>query len=253
MVPISGEFAVLPEQHTLSVVAEHGSVTVLPGDEGQPLRFRGEILCVADDAAHLASLRALKVGLGPALHAPAGTLALTVPKLPAGLDPATCRIVLRVVMHAPPQLGIVVRTGVGHVKVAGARGGCDAEAEFGDIAIQGCRGTARARAAHGNVLVDGHAGAVDVEAPGGMLQVFVTGFAAPGLRAVGRDAIAVHLPREAGFQLDAAAQRNKCVNGFGVAVVGEGEGETMRGSANGGGPSVQVRSSFGRVSVGIVE
>lgn len=247
--PIQGEFAVGPDVVTLAIEVEHGSITVLPGAEGQPLRFEGEILRVAGDRAALGVLQALDLGLRPAPEAPAGTLLLTVPKLPAGQDPETARIVLRAVLHAPPRLRVTVRTGVGHVKIVGAEGGCDAEVAFGDVAIQRCHGLARARATHGNVLVDGHDGGVDVEAAGGMLQVFVTRLAAPGVRAVGRDPIAVHLPRGAGFELDALAERNKCVNGFGLPVAGEGAGERMRGAANGGGPAVHVRAAFGRISV----
>lgn len=246
---ISGTIAVGADITHLSVQVEHGSITVLPGEADQPLRFEGEILRVAGDARALAVLHGLDLELRPATEAPAGTLLLTLPKLPAGLDPEVCRIALRVVMHVPPRLSVAVRTGVGHVKIVAAAGGCDAEVELGDIAFQRCGGVARGRAAHGNILVDGHQGAVDVEAPGGMLQVFVTRLAAPGVRALGRDPIAVHLPRLSGFQLDAVAARNKCVNGFGLAVVGEGAGERMAGPANGGGPEVHVRAAFGRVSV----
>lgn len=246
---VSGAIEVGPEITRLSVQVEHGSVTVLPGAADQPLRFEGEILRVAADAQALAVLQGLNLDLRPAPEAPSGTLLLTVPKLPAGLDPQTCRIVLRVVVHVPPRLAVAVRTGVGHVKIVGAAGGCDAEVELGDIAFQRCGGLARGRVAHGNILVDGHEGGVDVEAPGGMLQVFVTRLTAPGVRALGRDPIAVHLPRLAGFQLDAVAERNKCANGFGLVVAGDGAGERMAGPANGGGPEVRVRAAFGRVSV----
>lgn len=250
---ISGAIAVEPEITRLSVQVEHGSITVLPGEAGQPLRFEGEILRVAGDQQALAVLHGLDLDLRPAPEAPPGTLLLTLPKLPAGLDPQACRIALRVVMIVPPRLAVAVRTGVGHVKIVGAAGGCDAEVELGDIAFQRCGGLARGRAAHGNILVDGHEGGVDVEAPGGMLQVFVTRLAAAGVRAVGRDPIAVHLPKLAGFQLDAVAERNKCANGFGLVVVGEGAGERMAGPANGGGPEVRVRAAFGRVSVAASE
>lgn len=246
---ISGAIEVGPEITRLCVQVEHGSITVLPGEDDQPVRFEGETLRVAGDPQALAVLHGLDLVLRPAADAPPGTLSLTLPKLPAGLDPQTCRIVLRVVMHVPPRLAVAVRTGVGHVKVVGAAGGCDAEVELGDIAFQRCGGLARGRAAHGNILVDGHAGSVDVEAPGGMLQVFVTRLVAPGVRALGRDPIAVHLPILAGFQLDAVAERNKCANGFGLVVLGDGVGERMAGPANGGGPEVRVRAAFGRVSV----
>jgi hypothetical protein len=246
---IEGRVAVGAAVQRLAVEVDFGSITVL-ADDSDPhhVAFDGSTLRTADEAAVLQQLLAVDLDLHPTLPAD-GTLRLRAPALPAGVDPATARMVVRAVLRCPARLGVSVRTGIGSLRVDGVAGGVDLETGQGDVVVASCRGSSRIRTQHGEVLIDRHRGDLVLDAAAGSVRAFLDELGTGGVRATASATVDVRLPRTTRFTLDAVARKGRCRNSFGVPIVVEGEGGTMAGAVGGGGPLLELRSTAGPLTV----
>lgn len=240
------------ETRRLAVEVDFGSITVLATEGADDrLSFEGECLRAADDEATLRVLAGVDLTLLPSQEG--DLLRLRAPALPAGVDPDKARLVVRGVLHCPPRLAVVVRTGRGSVKGAGLDAGVDLATGVGDVAVSKCRGQVQARTDQGDIMVDGLRGSLTMAARAGSARAFVEELGASGVRASARQTLEVHLPRQAGFVLDARTESGRCHNSFGLTIVLDGPRASMGGEANGGGPKVHLRSDEGSITVGAID
>jgi len=235
-----------PGTERVEIRVDYGSITVLPAD-GDAITFDGSTLRAADAADVLARLRSVDLTLharqdGPVLH-------LRAPSLPADVDAETARLVLRGIVHCPPRLAVLLRTGLGNLKVEGIAG-ADLHTAQGDIVVARCTGPARLHTERGEILVDGHRGDLQASSPRGSVRAYVRELGPGGVDAVASAAVEVHLPRASAFSVDAACERGRCRNSFGITIVeSESGGTSMHGSAQGGGPLLRLRSEQGPLTV----
>lgn len=246
---VEGSVPVPAQVRRLAIEVDFGSITVLAAADGATaVSFEGESLRAADDAQLLAKLATIDLTLQPSLED--DLLTLRAPSLPAGVDPAAARMVVRAVVHCPAHIEVTVTTGLGSLKASGFTSGVDLTTAVGHVVVSGCTGPARVSTTQGDVLVDTHRGNLVLEASAGSVRAFVTELGPMGVKSTARDVLEVHLPRQTGFDLRARTDRGRCHNSFGLTIVIEGQGASMTGSANGGGPELDLRSEGGPVTVG---
>ena len=126
---------------------------------------------------------------------------------------------------------IAVRTGSGRIDVSQTGGGeVDASSGSGSIDLRGIRGGLRASTASGGLRVQGEQ-------------------ASDWRLSTSSGSIAIELTGRPAFNLDAHSSSGRIDTQFPVTVVGTIGRRDLRGSVNGGGPLLHLRSSSGGISI----
>lgn len=99
-------------------------------------------------------------------------------------------------------------------------------------------------------IVIGHVGNLDLQSRSGDIQAFLRQPADDILLATGRGNVQCHVPREAGFRLDARTEMGKLANGFGLAIQRvQDYGGVMQGTHGDGRTRIVLRSASGHLSM----
>jgi hypothetical protein len=159
-------------------------------------------------------------------------------------------------------------TGSGSIRVDGVRGALQATTGSGSIRGTGIAGAITAKSSSGGIDIEQvSSGEVDVSSSSGTVRVrgirgalqastssgrlIVDGEVADDWRlSASSGSIRIHLPRSQGFDLDATTRSGSIDVDFPVTAEGTTSRRSLRGSAQGGGPLLHVRTSSGRISIG---
>lgn len=143
--------------------------------------------------------------------------------------------------HAAAGSGSIRATGVdGPITAKTSSGGIDLEQTGGgDVEVASSSGSVRLR---------GVRGAVRASTSSGSLTIYGQLSAAWRLSA-SSGSVSVDLPASQGFELDANTGSGRIDVGFPVTVTGSVSRRSLRGSAQGGGPLLHVRTSSGGISI----
>ena len=158
-------------------------------------------------------------------------------------------------------------TGSGSIDADTVRGAFHATAGSGSIRATGVGGPIIARTSSGRIDVE-QTGAGDVEVSSGSGSVRLRGVrgglqastSSGGLTIQGEisaawrlsassGSVSINLPRSQGFELDATTGSGRIEVDFPVNVTGSIGRRSLRGSAQGGGPLLHVRTSSGGISI----
>lgn len=126
---------------------------------------------------------------------------------------------------------IRAKTGSGGIDLEQTGGGnVDVSSGSGTVRVRGVRGSLDASTASGGLIVQGElAGDWRLSASSGSVEI--------------------NLPRNQGFELDANTGSGSIDVDFPVTVTGRQERRALRGSAQGGGPLLRVRTGSGGISI----
>jgi DUF4097 and DUF4098 domain-containing protein YvlB len=149
------------------------------------------------------------------------------------------------------QLGgsVDLSTSGGSIEIAGITGeGLNLNTSGGSIDLSGIEAPATARTSGGSISVETSASPLELISSGGGVTAT---FTAPPRESVSiktsAGTITVSLPADAAFNLDAATSAGGIRSEFPVSASRSGNGNSLRGPANGGGPEVLLRTSAGSI------
>jgi DUF4097 and DUF4098 domain-containing protein YvlB len=141
------------------------------------------------------------------------------------------------------------RAGSGNIQGDGVAGGFDAETGSGDVSLrQTAAGEVRVRTGSGGVELHGVKGMLNADTGSG--DVVVDGV--PGGEwklSAGSGTITLSLPREAGFDLDAATSSGSIELNHTVSVSGNISRHSIHGRAGNGGSLIEVRTGSGNIEI----
>jgi hypothetical protein len=235
-----------PGTKLVRIEIENGTVGIAAGTEAAVVA-RGGLRRQAQTAEGLAALAVVPAELQVDPTAPAGTLLLRAPRLPAG---AIGVLAVELGIHLPPDLPVeLVITGSGHVTMAGRTGATKAETGRGDLRFEGCAGGVSARTGRGNVIVFEHRGELDVHTMVGDMQAFVREPARRIRLVTGQGTVQLLVPAATPFDVDARAELGKIGNGFGlVAQKVARYGAAMVGRQGAGSVAIVLRTGAGHLA-----
>jgi hypothetical protein len=143
--------------------------------------------------------------------------------------------------HATSGSGSIRATGVtGAITARTSSGGIDVEQTgSGDVNVSSSSGTVRVRGIRGSLQASTSSGGLIVQ---GELKGDWRLSASSG-------SVKINLPQNQGFELDANTGSGSINVDFPVTVTGTIGRRTLRGSAQGGGPLLRVRTSSGGISI----
>ncbi len=143
-----------------------------------------------------------------------------------------------------------IETSGGGITVAGGSGSLKAETSGGPVSVSKFRGPANLQTSGGGITLEDVAGEIRAETSGGGIKAALP---APLLGPVKLETsgggITLRLPANAAFELDAETSAGGVTSDLPVTVVGKHEHGRLKGSVNGGGHPVVLRTSAGGIHV----
>lgn len=227
-----------PDARVLRVRFPLGSVTVHPSTDGR-LHFSGRSRKSATSAEGLERLR--EVDFVPTLAAvpdEPGVYLYSLPGVPEGA-PRGSVLMLRAQLQLPRGLAVDVETRRGNLGVVGRDADVRLKTGSGALQLEDIDGDVDVTTGLGGAILHRIRGSVTVESGGGALLAFIDEIGANGIRMRTADpSIALRLPADAGFDLDARVLRTNAGkvgvrNAFGVPVIEAPSTEIVAGSAFG--------------------
>jgi len=171
------------------------------------------------------------------------------------------------VVEAPPGAALDLRTSNGAVTTTGVVGTVDARTSNGAVTLADLGAGATVRTSNGAVEVAG-SGLLDVETSNGRVTIRGTGATVRASSSNGdlsfegtfsdgaqqletsNNPIAVRLPADASFALDARTSNARVtLDGFSITTSGAASGATLQGAVGTGGPSITLRTSNAAIVV----
>ncbi len=148
---------------------------------------------------------------------------------------------VRGAFHATAGSGSIRATGVGGPIIARtSSGGIDVEQTgAGDVEVSSGSGSVRLRGVRGGLQASTSSGGLTIQ---GELSAAWRLSASSG-------SVSINLPGSQGFELDATTGSGRIEVDFPVTVTGSVGRRSLRGSAQGGGPLLHVRTSSGGISI----
>jgi hypothetical protein len=166
-------------------------------------------------------------GIGGTLRAATGSGSITIDGV-------------RGALHATSGSGSIRGTAGGAITAKTSSGSIDVEQTgSGQVDVSSSSGTVHVRGVHGGLRASTSSGGLTVN---GQLSDEWRLSASSG-------SIKINLPRDQGFDLDATSQSGSIDVDFPVTVRGLTARRAIRGSTQGGGPLLHVRTSSGRISI----
>jgi len=143
-----------------------------------------------------------------------------------------------------------IHTSGGGIDVSGGAGSLDGHTSGGSVKVKGFRGDARVGTSGGSLTIENVLGQVKGSTSGGSVSAVLPS-PLPGNVELSTSggSVTVVVPTDAAFDLDAATSAGRVTSDLPVTVVGTVARDRLKGTVNGGGKSVVLRTSSGSIRV----
>lgn len=145
---------------------------------------------------------------------------------------------------------IKIETSGGNVTVTGGSGGLNGGTSGGDVSVKNFHGSASVETSGGSITIENVAGALKAETSGGDVHAVLPN-PIPGavkLETSG-GSITVKVAAEAAFNLDAETSGGGVQCELPILLQGEKTSDELKGTVNGGGPTLKLETSGGGIRV----
>jgi hypothetical protein len=143
-----------------------------------------------------------------------------------------------------------LRTGGGGIDVTGGGGSLSSSTGGGSVNVKRFQGSAHATTGGGGLAFENVAGGLEASTGGGSIRAVLPSELSDGVKlSTGGGGIRLSVPGTAAFDLDAKTAGGSVSTDVTVAVIGKMERGRLHGKVNGGGKTVQLRSSGGGIQV----
>jgi len=141
-----------------------------------------------------------------------------------------------------------IHTSGGGIDVSGGSGSLDGHTSGGSVVVKGFEGDARVGTSGGGLTIENVIGPVEGSTSGGSVSAVLSSPLEGDVRlSSSAGEVTVVVPEDAAFDLDASTSAGRVSTDLPVTVVGKVERDHLKGTVNGGGESVVLRSSAGSI------
>jgi DUF4097 and DUF4098 domain-containing protein YvlB len=152
-------------------------------------------------------------------------------------------------VQVPRQVALDVINSNGALAVTGTQGHTKLETSNGALTVHGVAGDMTLKTSNGHISVAGSQGAVKAETSNGGIDAELARYSGHELSfETSNGAVSVRLPRDARFTVDAETSNGGVKSDFPVAGGKPGK-HSLKGTVNGGGPTLYIRTSNGGVHI----
>jgi DUF4097 and DUF4098 domain-containing protein YvlB len=152
-------------------------------------------------------------------------------------------------VQVPRQVALDVTNSNGGLAVTGTQGNTKLETSNGALTVHGVSGDMTLKTSNGHISVAGSQGTVKAETSNGGIDAELTRYSGHELSfETSNGAVSVRLPRDARFTVDAETSNGGVKSDFPVNGGQPGK-HSLKGTVNGGGPTLYIRTSNGGVRI----
>jgi DUF4097 and DUF4098 domain-containing protein YvlB len=152
-------------------------------------------------------------------------------------------------VQVPRQVALDVTNTNGALAVTGTQGNAKLETSNGALTVHGVSGDMTLKTSNGHISVAGSQGTVKAETSNGGIDAELTRYAGHELSfETSNGAVSIRLPRDARFTVDAETSNGGVKSDFPVNGGQPGK-HSLKGTVNGGGPTLYIRTSNGGVHI----
>ncbi|HTV40593.1 MAG TPA: DUF4097 family beta strand repeat-containing protein [Candidatus Sulfotelmatobacter sp.] len=144
-----------------------------------------------------------------------------------------------------------VRTGGGHIKFEDIDGNVEGETGGGHVYAHNCKSPLQIRTGGDNITIEGFTGPdIQARTGGGSVSAdFVAAPTADSAFRTGGGNVRVRLPGNSALNLDARTGSGTVRTDLPVEFEGKLSGDRLKGTINGGGPSLELRTGGGNIEI----
>lgn len=148
----------------------------------------------------------------------------------------------------PQHFDVELKTAGGSISIEDLQGDIDANTSGGSIRIYDVTGDVDIHTSGGSIKTNNVSGKIDAHTSGGSINaVFSTQPEHDASFTTSGGSIHARLPSDAAFELDASTSGGRISSDFDVN--GRTKKQSIRGTVNGGGPEIELKTSGGSVSI----
>lgn len=144
---------------------------------------------------------------------------------------------------------VAIHTSGGGIEVDGGHGSLDGHTSGGSIQVKAFRGDLKVRTSGGGIRIEEAAGRVEASTSGGSISASLAKISDAVRLETSGGSVTLRTSPDAAFDLDASSSGGGASSELPVAVTGKPSRNHLKGPVNGGGRTVQLRSSGGGVHV----
>ena len=145
---------------------------------------------------------------------------------------------------------VKIHTSGGGIDVAGGTGTLDGGTSGGAVTVKNFHGPTHVSTSGGGITVENVAGELDGSTSGGSIHAVLLSPLADSVKlSTSGGGVTVRVPGDASFDLDAKTSAGGVSSELPVSVVGKAERSHLKGTVNGGGKSVVLRTSAGGINI----
>ncbi|HVY69810.1 MAG TPA: DUF4097 family beta strand repeat-containing protein [Verrucomicrobiae bacterium] len=142
-----------------------------------------------------------------------------------------------------------VGTSGGGIDVRGGSGTLDGSTSGGSVSVKDFRGLAHVETSGGGINIENVAGKVEGSTSGGSISAILPSVAEGVRLETSGGGVRVKVPANAAFDLDAATSGGVVTSDIDVAHTGKRERTSLKGTVNGGGKTILLRTSGGNIHI----
>jgi len=152
-------------------------------------------------------------------------------------------------VQVPRQVTLDAVNSNGALSVTGTQGNTQLKTSNGRLTVQGVSGDMTLKTSNGHISVAGSEGTVKAETSNGGIDAELTRYSGHELSfETSNGAVSIRLPRDARFTVDAETSNGGVESDFPVDGGRRGK-HSLKGTVNGGGPTLYIRTSNGGVHI----
>ncbi|NIS32463.1 MAG: hypothetical protein GWN73_19485 [Actinobacteria bacterium] len=145
---------------------------------------------------------------------------------------------------------VVADTSGGSITVEDVRGSVSADTSGGSIVVRNADGDVDADTSGGSIAISRAGGRVNADTSGGSIAVsFTAGNSAGGSMATSGGGIEINIDPSADLDIDAQASGGSVITNLPLNVQGKISRTTLKGRLNGGGETLRLRASGGKIRI----
>ena len=145
---------------------------------------------------------------------------------------------------------LTLDTSAGGITVTASSGALKADTSGGSITIEKFRGSTRLDTSAGGITLNDVVGQIHAQTSGGGIKASLPArLPEPVNLATSAGGITIHVPSNAAFDVDAETSAGSVTSELPVTIIGKRASDRLKGTVNGGGHDMVLRSSGGSIHV----
>jgi hypothetical protein len=143
-----------------------------------------------------------------------------------------------------------IETSGGGIEVAGGSGSLQGDTSGGSVSVKKFHGPVHVETSGGGITIDGAVGKIEGSTSGGAINATLAGPVSSGVKLeTSGGGITLRVPGNAAFDLDAETSAGNVNSELRVAAADKKDRDHLKGTVNGGGKTVWLRTSAGSIHV----